>query len=89
MSFDWQKLTRWDKNVLAKKSDGDILEMTGTFFVQADLKQPKPNIKVSQIMTEAEDQLKNYIDKMNNNDKIIHGYVLIRVGLSKIIFKKL
>jgi hypothetical protein len=86
MSFDWQKLTRWDKNVLAKKSDDEILQMTGIFFVKGKV---QPNTKVSQIMDEAKSQLQNYIDKMENKTKKINGYVLIQIGLSKIIFNKL
>jgi hypothetical protein len=86
---DWKILTAWDKSVLAKKTDEEILEMRGTFFL--NFTQGKKNISVRQIMEEAESQLQGYMKtaKTQNPTKNIYGYVLIRVGLSKILHKKL
>ena len=84
---DWEKLTKWDNEVLAQRTDKEILEMQGSFFVNGVLQKNTP---VSKIMEEAESQLIGYMEATHTQkaNKSIYGYVLIRVGLKRIIHKK-
>lgn len=86
----WTIATQWDKDILSKKSKDQLLNMVGTFFLH-NSKIATPNTSVRQVLEKAKGQLAGYmqITKKKNPTKTVHGYVLIRVGLSAIIFHKM
>lgn len=88
---NWNVVTQWDKDVLNKKSKDQHLQMLGTFILHNDSKVGTPNTSVSQILEKAKNQLTHYmkLTKEKDSTKIVHGYVLIRVGLSAIISHKI
>jgi hypothetical protein len=86
----WTIATQWDKDILSKKSKDELLNMVGNFFLH-NSKNSIPNISVRQVLENAKGQLAGYmqITKTKNPTKTVHGYVLIRVGLSAIISHKM
>ena len=86
----WTTATQWDKDILSKKPKDQLLNMVGTFFLY-DTRNATPNVSVRQVLEKAKTQLAGYmqITKTKNPTKTVHGYVLIRVGLSAIISHKM
>lgn len=80
---DWQAMTNWDQENLATKSPDQLLTLKGRFYIKGQQKEAF----IRDVANEAKAQLMNYMKLENekNLDKRIHGYVIIRVGLSAII----